>query len=613
MGYEMTESVSQGTGEDAAENHTMRKYTPKNAHKELSKYNDIDLIPLYGGCKTYKEAFDAVFAEDVIAFNAKQKRKDRRIGSYYDKCVESARVTPIRTFVNQYGNKDTASTKLLLEAERGDEAAREKLEAIIAALRESTYDMKKMLEDTGHFIVLGAQLHADESTFHVHMEVVPISTDFKGGMQRRASFNKACKQAFGADQFGLKVMQEKMMGVMEASGKQHGIERVMGTEPKRPRIKTREFVEQQRQAEELKKQNEAVKQETAVLEENINQRTEAIRDREEKVQARESYVDMADRMQKVATKKVEQREQNVANREDDVAKREEAVSGREKSVMADKTNIANQERKNASKALELETLSEALNKRDKDVQRRERHVALYEADAERVRSDADSYSKSVRAEADEAHKRAQKHEAETSKHEREAASVLDDAKRDAALAVAQAQYEASLEMNDLQAEAYAELEAKREEQLTELEANLANSKDLPSDEAVMTGVAWVSDRYKRKAKANREKGNDDWAKFYEQESTRILDDAKRERQNYPERWQKHVRAAFNRAKQVVLEIVEWFGRAKLTLEEKARLEERQRYEEDRRALGYSNESKGLFSNAQNSWESSGKSDEREFE
>jgi len=235
MSYHLSVSVSKGeTGKACTPEHDLRTnphWTPtRRSLKEYRKYNVIDAIPIRGHAATYKDAYDALFAATVAEYNARQKKPSRRVSSLYDKMMADRKSDPYVTFVVQFGD---AETNPVTGLDTGDAKAVATRKATVRAMR----DIARKLEATGHFAVLGGQVHCDEwhldgetqkwepGTIHGHLAVVPLADGYKTGLSVRPAFGKALKQVYGSDKQGFVELHDMMMRTMEDVGREYGIER----------------------------------------------------------------------------------------------------------------------------------------------------------------------------------------------------------------------------------------------------------------------------------------------------------------------------------------------------------------------------------------------------
>ncbi|MDE7399589.1 MAG: plasmid recombination protein [Oscillospiraceae bacterium] len=153
--------------------HNNRKFVAKNVDEKRVKDNmvlcNVDLK------KTYDDLFSAALAE----YNAKQKRKDRRIENYLDHIESGKQEKPFYELIFQIGNKDDTPC-----GTRDAEIATE-------ILHEYYEDF---LKRNPHIRVFNAVIHLDEATPHLHVDFVPFATEQSRGLSTRNSLSKALEQ-----------------------------------------------------------------------------------------------------------------------------------------------------------------------------------------------------------------------------------------------------------------------------------------------------------------------------------------------------------------------------------------------------------------------------------
>lgn len=153
--------------------HNNRKFVAKNVDEKRVKDNVILC------CENLKDTYDDLFGTALSEYNAKQKRKDRRIENYLDHIKGGKQEKPFYELVFQIGNKDDTSC--------GTPDA----EIATNILREYYDDF---LKRNPHIRVFNAVIHLDEATPHLHVDFVPFATGQSRGLSTRNSLNKALEQ-----------------------------------------------------------------------------------------------------------------------------------------------------------------------------------------------------------------------------------------------------------------------------------------------------------------------------------------------------------------------------------------------------------------------------------
>lgn len=196
--------------QDRNGNDLTRETAPKNIDTDRSGQN-VSIVD-----RRLPQLYREVFGEALAEHNAKQVAKghpERQIADYYEHAKASKTIKVAHEFVVQVGNKD----------ERPD------AETAVEIYREWLSDFQGRYGSS--FAVAQAIVHMDETTPHMHVELVPTAQSSRGlGLQN--SLNKAVEQA------GYERTQEQPRpynamladwdGMLTERMRQHGIERVAG-------------------------------------------------------------------------------------------------------------------------------------------------------------------------------------------------------------------------------------------------------------------------------------------------------------------------------------------------------------------------------------------------
>lgn len=199
-----------------------------------------------------KQAYEDIFGEWVKKYNERQKRKDRRIDSYYQEIKkDKQKSTVYETIVGVYRG----------EARNNPQKCHDILYDYVQAFIKANPRIK----------VIGAYFHADEDgeSPHVHLDWIPIADGYVKGLEVQTSQSKCFEQEgyskMNADgdtayeQFH-DVERHRLIDICA----DYGIEAVILNEEERKHQKTKEYKEKQRNKE-LEKQNEALKAENASI------------------------------------------------------------------------------------------------------------------------------------------------------------------------------------------------------------------------------------------------------------------------------------------------------------------------------------------------------------
>lgn len=123
-----------------------------------------------------EDVYHQLFDEAQAEYNAKQKRKDRRIENYYEKICKGDQEKSFYEVIFQVGNKD-------------DMAANGENAELAKTILDKFYH--SFLERDPHLHVYSAHLHMDEATPHLHIDFIAFTTGSKRGLSTRVSLKQA--------------------------------------------------------------------------------------------------------------------------------------------------------------------------------------------------------------------------------------------------------------------------------------------------------------------------------------------------------------------------------------------------------------------------------------
>lgn len=213
-----TFSIAKGTGDIR---HNNRDFRPKNADPSRKEKN-ITLVK-----EDVREAYHKLFDRAVSDYNSRQNRNDRKIKNYYDKIYRSKKEKPFYELIIQVGNTD----------ERPSDATCKKI----------LQDFNKMMKrEYQNLHIFNSVIHMDESTPHIHIDFIPIGVQYKKGMDKRVSFNKALKD-LGYSNF--MDFQSDLFFKLEKIAKKYDIERKRDVAVGAKHIPIQQYREIQRLAE----------------------------------------------------------------------------------------------------------------------------------------------------------------------------------------------------------------------------------------------------------------------------------------------------------------------------------------------------------------------------
>ena len=166
-------SISFSTAAKGNFNHNRRTNSkvPENVDPTRTAFNKI-LID-----KDIRQVYDEVFGESIAEYNANQvakKHPERQKKDYYSAVCHDKKTEPFREAVVQIGNKD----KQLPRWESNE---------ILQKF------LKRFQKNNPQLVVVGAYIHNDEATPHMHIVYVPVAT-YSKGLKKRVANDKALNQ-----------------------------------------------------------------------------------------------------------------------------------------------------------------------------------------------------------------------------------------------------------------------------------------------------------------------------------------------------------------------------------------------------------------------------------
>lgn len=242
------------------------------AHEHIIREKSSDNIVIRQS--TIQEAYKEVFGEAVEEYNAKQKRKDRKIDDYYLHVYHSKTLDLQREMIIGLGNKEDWEK---LGYEKKKEAGQ--------LIKEVIEDFIKEKKD--HIHVYNAVVHLDEAGApHAHINFIPLAHGYKNGLKTQPSWTKSLAQ-MGYPGKGRKPFMAFRETEVERIGriaKKYGIERKLGETNPLPDVQTYKRVK------DLEKQAKAKEAEIEGLEQEYSQKDRALKEQyTEQARALQSY------------------------------------------------------------------------------------------------------------------------------------------------------------------------------------------------------------------------------------------------------------------------------------------------------------------------------------
>lgn len=168
------------------------------------------------------DAYKQIFGEAQAAYNAKQKRADRKIDDYFQKLFGRS---PTDTVLKN-DNKQQSFYEYVVGVgdmhDTGFASNPEMAEKAVECLKEYMRDFSKR---NPNFYVFNAVVHKDEATPHMHFDFIPFADGYKTGMTRQQGIAKALEQmGYGKGEKAYINFTQSERNVFREICERHGIE-----------------------------------------------------------------------------------------------------------------------------------------------------------------------------------------------------------------------------------------------------------------------------------------------------------------------------------------------------------------------------------------------------
>ena len=201
--------------------HNNREFTARNIDSTRTP-NNIVFVQ-----QALSDAYHQLFDEAVERYNAKQKRKDRRIGDYFEHLFNRLPSKSVITGANK--QKSFYEHLVYIGTRKDTGVGTPDAEITTECLREY---MEGFQARNPNLYVFNAVLHLDESTPHLHINYIPVG-HFTRGLEVRNAKNKALEEmGFGNDAKSNDRWRRNEWDILKNICNAHGIEI---SEPKKSR------------------------------------------------------------------------------------------------------------------------------------------------------------------------------------------------------------------------------------------------------------------------------------------------------------------------------------------------------------------------------------------
>lgn len=171
--------------------HNLRKYNKNSDNYNKNKI--IEIINTVRSANEYEKYFNNFFIEELKEYNNKQTRNDRKIDNYFKHCC------------NKSGD---VAVELILQScdKQYWEKHNDKRENMINVYKSQLEHLQKIMPN---LVILNATFHNDEASPHLHIIVLPYSSEYKKGLKKQCSKSKVF------DKHKLEYLQDEMRNIGE--------------------------------------------------------------------------------------------------------------------------------------------------------------------------------------------------------------------------------------------------------------------------------------------------------------------------------------------------------------------------------------------------------------
>lgn len=341
--------------------HNNRDEEDEKKLKDIDKHirwEDVDKNVVLES-KDIRELYHEEFHTDVIKYNIRQKRNDRKIdqeyGGYYKKIRDEkgkGNSEEQREFIVQFGTKDDEPFNV--------ETSNEMFTQYLDEFKERNPDMK----------VYNAVIHNDEATPHMHINIVPVGRGYKRGVASKPSFTRALETSgVTFDEF-MDQERDSLANIM----KQH-------TNEDRKLVGSHDYIPPAQYRETMGRANEEMGKASEMME-TAREKSKKASDSIVKANGHvgkinKHYEDIREQKQELTVKSSElgNRERELGNREKNLESRETTLESSQNEfkryVEQKERELKDKEQQNTLRASQIDSKGSQLKNREIGLERRE--------------------------------------------------------------------------------------------------------------------------------------------------------------------------------------------------------------------------------------------------
>ncbi|MDY3775438.1 MAG: plasmid recombination protein, partial [Eubacterium sp.] len=321
--------------------------------------------------KRLKKLYHELFDEAVEEYNAKQKRKDRRIDDYYEKIENGKQEKLFHELILQIGNKDDMSALNPEDVKLAKDIFSEYMEAF--------------QERNPNLVVFNAVLHLDEATPHVHIDYVPIMHNSKRGLRVRNSMKGALAELG---------FHGESKGSTEWSKWAESEKRVLAGIMKKFGIQWKQLGTHEKHLDVLDYKKKVRLQEVKELDEEIDRKSDTIMQQEDLIEEKQQQIENADIVLEISNRQISAAKDEL----DDIQK--QAVT-KEQEVKERNQQIKNADTILETKKIELDSMRNEVKHNQSKLVDVRREMTMEQSELRKVQDSVSDYRNELQSLHDE--------------------------------------------------------------------------------------------------------------------------------------------------------------------------------------------------------------------
>lgn len=356
--------------------HNRRDYEEMPEHIDESRISqNVTVVD-----RDIREVYEELFGESVREFNSKQTHANRRIEDYHDHIANSKQTKGQKQVfyedVVQWGKRDD-----FIAHPETREIAKEALLAYANSFEERNPNLS----------LVGAYIHMDEASPHLHLDYVPVG-HYSRGLRTKNALDKAMRE------MGIEPRGEGKIGNATQTWKERereyfaGICRDMGlkVDAEEPSTRKNLSVSEYKEARDRMRQTakQSIKREMAKLKftekQKIAKQWDAVKDAQTALDARQSELNTLDAQLRQKGNTLSDREKVLTEKETALDNRETALDARDKHQKTTQIDIERQQQDLAKRQNKAIMVDKSLRHKHKEILTSTERLERIKADNQQV-------------------------------------------------------------------------------------------------------------------------------------------------------------------------------------------------------------------------------------